>query len=101
MAGVPGDEDAVLTVFVCLGNSQIPEANVLEFDIDACPDCTFDKTAEIEIVFGCVSGNRRMKKPRCAKVDPAEESPVTLQFFMEHAVKLLIREPVELLVQLL
>ena len=85
--GIAGDEDAPVAILIGDGDAQIPEADMLEFDIEFRADRRMQIAAEIEIVLGGAERHRRMEEPGGAEIDPAEELPVAFQVGMQHIVE--------------
>src|ERR1700676_523450 len=97
--GVAGDKDAPAAIVIGGGDAQIPEADVLEFDIELRAYRRKKAAAEIEIIPGGAERHRRMKEPGSAEIDAAEELPVALQIGMQHVVERLVRKSLQQLVQ--
>src|SRR5579859_5298959 len=78
MRSVTRDEDAATAICVSRGNAQIPQADVIEFDIEFGPDGGVQITAKVEILLGRPERNRLMKEPGGPEIDTAKEQPVAV-----------------------
>ena len=85
--GVAGDEDAPDAILIGDRDAQVPEADVLELDVEFLADRRMQIAAEIEIVLRGAERHRRMEEPGGAEIDAAEELPVALQVGMQHIVE--------------
>ena len=97
--GIAGDEDAADAVLIGDREAQVPEADVLELDVEFVADRLMQEAAEIEIVFCGAERHRRVKEPGGAEIDAAEELPVALQVGMQHIVEGLVGKALQQLVQ--
>ncbi len=93
MRGVAGDEHAARAVAVGDREAQVPETDVLELDIELDTGRFVDQAPEVEVVPGRPGRHRRVKEPRRAEIDPAEEFPVALQVGMQNAEERLAGMP--------
>ena len=96
---VTGDEDSALAVGVRHRKTQVPEADMLEFDIEFRPDSSMEQLPKIEVVLRRTARHRRMEKPARAQINPAEELPIPVQVGMKHVIERLARISLEQFVQ--
>ena len=83
MRGIASNEDAAFVIRVGGRDPQLPEPDMVEFDVEVCTDRGVQMGAEIEIVFGGVGRNGRVEEPGCPEIDAAEELPISLQIGMQ------------------
>src|SRR5258708_15719575 len=99
VGGSAGDENAPAAIVIGGGDAQIPEADVLERDVELRANGRIEIAAEIEIVPAGSERHRGMKEPGGAEIDAAKELPIALQIGMQHVVERLVRKSLQQLVK--
>src|SRR5690606_11849189 len=100
VGGVPCDEDATAAIAVGDRETQVPEADVLEFGREGRANGTMQVGQEVEIVLRGAGRHGRVEEPRLAEIDAAEKLPVAAKVRMQHVVVGLARKTLEKPVQL-
>src|SRR5215475_10455849 len=99
VGGVAGDEDGPRAIAVGKREAQIPEADMLEADVELGAGRFVKQGLEIEVVARRARGNRGVEEPGAAQIDSSEKLPVAVKRGMQHVVVRLAGIARELLVQ--
>src|SRR4029450_10802055 len=84
VCGIPGDEDMSSPIRVGDREAQVPEADVLELDVERLPYGCVKVRAEVEVVGGRPGRDRGVEEPGIAEIDAAEELPVALKLGLQN-----------------
>src|SRR6476659_8420249 len=88
---IAGYEDTARAIGIGNGEAQLPEADVVDLDIEFCACRLAHELPEIEVVLRGAGRHRGVEEPGAVQVHTAEELPVSLELGMQHAVERLAR----------
>lgn len=93
MGGVPGGEHPVVAVLSGRGDAQLPELDMIKFNVKFRSCGVFQQRLKVEIVLCGIVRHRCVNESCRAEISPAKKHPIVLIFLVQHAVELFALKP--------